>query len=216
MKRMLKHLSGDKIRAYFILIARVLLAWTFIRYGYGKLSEGQFGISEAEMATPLKDLSLFKLSWYLFDHEPFNSFTGISQIICGTLLLINRTTLIGAFLFLPMVTTILIIDLSFMPPALAGAFAWRLSFYMVLDLLILWHYKDRMRVIWNALWERVSTSYKFPIWTYMLVPVFAIGLEIAGFIPKIVIQFIVQPVEIWQSLLTIPQIITEVLKKIGG
>ena len=98
------------------------------------------------MATQLKDVSLFKLSWYSFDHEPFKSFIGVSQIICGLLLLINRTTLIGAFLFLPIVATILIIDLTFMPISLAQGFAWRLSFYIFLDLLILWHYKDRMKI----------------------------------------------------------------------
>ena len=72
-------ISKDKIWDYFILIARFLLAWTFISYGYGKLTVGQFGISEAEMATQLKDLSLFKVSWYLFEHEPFNSFWSFSN-----------------------------------------------------------------------------------------------------------------------------------------
>jgi len=104
----MEKLPKERILDYFILAARFLLAWTFLGYGFSKLTEGQFGINEAEMATQLKDISLFKLSWYLFDYEPFKSFTAISQIICGVLLLVNRTTLIGAFLFLPIVTTILI------------------------------------------------------------------------------------------------------------
>lgn len=90
-------LPKDKRWDYFILTARFLLAWTFLSYGYGKLTAGQFGISEAELATPLQDLSLFRVSWYLFDHEPFKTFIGISQVLCALLLLVNRTVLIGAF-----------------------------------------------------------------------------------------------------------------------
>ena len=208
--------SKDKIWDYFILTARFLLAWTFLRYGSGKLTEGQFGISEAEMATQLKDLTLFKLSWYLFDHEPFKSFIGVFQILCGLLLLLNRATLIGAFLFLPIVTTILIIDLTVMPPVLAQGFAWRLSFYILLDLLILWHYKDRMKVIWRSVWHNVNTKFKFPIWAYLLLPVFAVGLEIIGVVPKVLTQLIFQPTETIDSIMKIPELIGELLKKIGG
>jgi uncharacterized membrane protein YphA (DoxX/SURF4 family) len=101
-------ISKAKLWDYFILTARFLLAWTFLGYGYGKLTAGQFGISEAELATPLQDLSLFRVSWYLFDHEPFKSFIGVSQVLCGLLLLVNRTVLIGVFFFLPIAATILI------------------------------------------------------------------------------------------------------------
>lgn len=179
-----KKLSKEKAWDYFILTARFLLAWTFLRYGWSKLTEGQFGVSATEMATPLKDLSLFRVSWYLFDHEPFKTFIGISQLLCGVLLLINRTALLGAFFFLPIVSTVLIIDLTFMPTFLAQNFAWRLSFYILLDVLIIWHYKDRMKVVWNALCHNLSTKFNFSIWAYLLLPVFAIALEIVGVIPK--------------------------------
>lgn len=212
----MKKISKDKIWDYFILIARFLLAWTFLRYGFSKLTEGQFGINEVEMATQLKDLSLFKLSWYLFDHEPFKSFIGVSQIICGLLLLINRTTLIGAFLFLPIVATILVIDLTFMPISLAQGFAWRLSFYILLDLLILWHYKDRMKIIWKSIWDNVNTKFKFPIWSYLLLPIFAVILEIVGVVPKILTELILHPTETINSIMHIPKLIGEVLSKIGG
>jgi uncharacterized membrane protein YphA (DoxX/SURF4 family) len=211
-----RKISKDKIWDYFILTARFLLAWTFLRYGFSKLTEGQFGINEVEMATQLKDLSLFKLSWYLFDHEPFKSFIGVSQIICGLLLLINRTTLIGAFLFLPIVATILVIDLTFMPISLAQGFAWRLSFYIILDFLILWHYKDRMKVIWKSIWENVNTKFKFPVWSYLLLPIFAITLEVVGVIPKILTELILHPSETIDSLMKIPELIGEILRKISG
>ncbi|AZA60335.1 hypothetical protein [Chryseobacterium indoltheticum] len=53
---------------YFILVARFLLAFTFIKYGYSKLVDGQFGVSSSDLQVPLKDLPLFKVMWFLFDH----------------------------------------------------------------------------------------------------------------------------------------------------
>lgn len=185
MTNKLKAITRGKYWDYFILVARILLGWTFLRYGYGKLTDGQFGLTEAELGTPIKDLSLFRVSWYLFGHEPFNLFIGVSQIVCGLLLILNRTALLGAFLFLPIVTVILIIDLTAMPPALLAGFTFRLPFYIVLDCLILWHYKDRILIIWRNIISGVSTKFKFPIWAYLILPVLAICLEVIGMLPKI-------------------------------
>lgn len=189
-----KKIPKEKYWDYFILAVRFLIGSIFISYGYFKLFGKQFGITETELLTPIKDLSLFKVSWYLFDHQPFKAFIGVSQIICGLLLVINRTALLGAFMFLPIVTTILIIDISFMPPALIEGFTWRLSFYILLDFLILWHYKDKMKTIWNAVWNNVTTRFKFPIWAYLILPIMAIILEIMGFLPKIIISLIFKPI----------------------
>lgn len=189
----LKRIPKEKYYDYFILVARFLIGWTFIRYGYSKLIDGQFGITTTELATPLQDLNMFRVSWYLFDQEPFKSFIGFSQIFCGILLIINRTAILGAFLFLPIVATILIIDITFMPSYLANSFAWRLSFYILLDFLILWHYKDKMKIIWNAVMYQVNTKFKFKIWHYLLLPLMAIILEIIGVLPKILVQFLSNP-----------------------
>lgn len=156
-------LTKEQLWQYFILTCRFLLAWTFIGYGYSKLTDGQFGVNEIDMITQLKDISFFKLSWYLFDQQPFKAFVGISQIVCGLLFIFNRTAILGAFFFLPIVSTILIIDLSFMPPVLAYGFAWRLSFYILLDFLILWQYKSKLKIIWDAVWNNVNTKFSFPI-----------------------------------------------------
>ncbi len=200
MLKLLNKIPQEKYWDYFILGARFLIGWIFLNYGYSKLVDGQFGISEIELATPLKDLSLFRVSWYMFDQQPFKAFIGISQIICGSLLIINRTAILGAFLFLPIVTTILLIDLTFMPPAMANAFAWRLSFYILLDFLILWHYKSKMEVIWNAVWQRVNTRYKYPIGMYILLPLVAIVIEIAGTVPKILVHVLLDPAQSWDGI----------------
>lgn len=185
----------DKSKAwdYFILIARFLLGWTFLRYGYGKLTEGQFGVTEEEMNTVLKELSPFRISWYLFEMQPFKAFIGISQIICGFLLIINRTAIIGAFMFIPIVTTILIIDMTFMPPDLAEAFTRRLLYYILLDFLILWHYKEKMIIIWEAVWKNVNTKFKYPIWMYLILPILAFILEFIHAVPTLIYYMFTEP-----------------------
>ncbi|MFT2011508.1 hypothetical protein ACMA1I_22750 [Pontibacter sp. 13R65] len=198
--KLIKKVPKEKYWDYFILAARFLIGWTFLSYGYSKMVDGQFGLSDAELSTPLKDLSLFQVSWYMFDQQPFKAFIGISQMLCGGLLIINRTALLGAFLFLPIVTTILLIDLTFMPPAMANAFVWRLSFYILLDFLILWHYKSKMEVIWNEVWQDVNTKFKFPIWSYALLPIVAIALEITGVLPKIIFYLVTEPAEVWAGV----------------
>jgi len=99
-----------------------------------------------------------------------------------------------------------------MPTFLAQGFVWRLSFYILLDLLILWHYKDRMKTIWSSICNNMNTKFRFPIWAYLLLPIFAILLEIAGIIPKILTQLIIRPIETMESLSGIPAAILEIIK----
>lgn len=189
----LRKIPKAKYWDYFILAARFLIGWTFLRYGYSKLTEGQFGLNETELLTPISELSDFRISWYLFNLQPFKAFIGVAQLICGVLLVWNRTVILGAFLFLPIVTTILIMDMSFMPAGMAEAFTWRLSYYIALDLLILWHYKDRMLSIWEAVSKGINTKFKYPIWVYLTLPFVAILLEIIS--PKTIFNLLTSPVE---------------------
>lgn len=190
----------EKLCDYFILCARFLLAWILLSYGWSKLNDGQFGISAEEMARPVKDLGLFKLSWYLFDHQPFKSFIGISQIIAGLLLIYNRTVILGVLISIPIFLNILIIDITYVK---MSSFYWRLSYYLILDFLILWHYKDRMIMAFKAIFNGLTTQFKFPIWAYLLLPIMAIGVEILPFIPKLLLELILNPKEISDLFLSI-------------
>jgi len=188
----LKQIPKAKYWDYFILAARFLIGWTFLRYGYSKLTDGQFGLTETELLTPITELSPFRISWYLFDLQPFKTFIGISQVLCGLLLIWNRTAILGAFMFLPIVATILIMDMTFMPTDMANAFTWRLTYYIALDSLILWHYRERMFIIWSAAWKGVSTKFKYPIWVYLTLPVVAIILELIS--PRTLFNLTTHPV----------------------
>lgn len=203
----------QKLWDYFILCARFLIAWTLINYGWGKLTDEQFGISANEMATPLKNLGLFKLSWYLFDQEPFKSFVGISQIIAGILLLYNRTLIVGVLLSIPILINILIIDITYIK---MSGFYWRLSYYIFLNFLILWHYKDRMVLAFKTIFNGLTTKFNYPIWAYLILPIMAIGLELLGIVPRLLSGLIFNTTETLKGLSKIPDLILEIINKISN
>jgi uncharacterized membrane protein YphA (DoxX/SURF4 family) len=181
---------------YTILAARVLLAGTFLSYGWAKLSNGQFGITAAEAAKPVSQLGLFKLSWYLFAQEPFKSFVGVSQVLAGLLLLWNRTALLGALLLLPIAANVLVVDITYLKmPSLYG----RLSYYISLIFLILWHYRSRMRVVWDALTRGLTTRFQYAWWAYLALPVAALTLELVGALPQILYSVSTRPGETWRG-----------------
>jgi uncharacterized membrane protein YphA (DoxX/SURF4 family) len=169
---------------FFVLAARFLLGFTFIRYGFAKLTEGQFGLTTQELQTPLQDLDIFRVSWYLFDFQPFKLVIGVSQLLCGILLILNRTALLGAFLFLPIVFTILVIDLTYMPLDLKIGFTWRLSWYILLDLVIFWHYRERMMEVWKAVWIGLGTKFKYSPLLYLGAAFLSLLLEFAPVLPR--------------------------------
>lgn len=186
---------------YLVLSARFLIGWTLMDYGFSKLTAGQFGITPVEMGTAVKDISLFRLSWYVFDHEPFKAFIGISQLIAGGLMIYNKTALLGVLLSIPILVNILVIDMTIMPLALRSGFIHRLSFYLLLEGLVLWHYRDRMLIVWKQLSSGISTRYRFPFWAYLLLPLSAILLEILSILSRLLFQLIVAPEVLWVNTL---------------
>lgn len=200
----MKTANREKYWEYFILVARMLLAWTFLDYGLSKFTGNQFGISEAEMATPVKDLSLFKLAWHLSDQQPFKAFIGVSQVLCAGLLIWNRTALIGTFLFLPIAINILIFDLTYMSSHLAYGFAWRFGFYFLLAFLILWHHKERLHQLWTALQSNLKAKFKFPLIAYLALPVMAIILGLIGNLPRFLFSLAMYPEQTFQFLTSLP------------
>jgi len=186
----MKELTKRQIWDYFILVARVLLAWTLIKYGWSKLTDGQFGVTEETMKLPLKKIDLLRLSWYLADHEPFKSFVGISQIFTAMLILYNRTVIIGALISIPIWMNILIWDITFM--GLCTPFTVRLPFYLLLTSLILWHYRDKVLSALQVCIKGTSPKFKYPVWTYLILPLLALCLEIVAALPSATIHLIKQ------------------------
>ena len=202
----------QKLWDYLILVARVLIALVLIDYGWGKLTGDQFGITPLEMKMPVERVSLFRLSWYLFDQEPFKSFIGISQILAGLLLLYRRTFLLGALLSIPILLNILIIDITFIKDP---AFYWRLSYYLILIFLILWHYRDRMKQALKSITSGLSAKFKYPVWAYLLLPVAVVTLELSWKVMEILTDLVIRPSETWQALCTFPEWVWEMVQQLS-
>lgn len=185
---------------YFILVSRFLLAYTFIGYGYSKLDGNQFGVSADDLLIPLKDSSLFKIMWFLFDHEPFKTVVGILQIITGILLLFEATAILGVVFFIPVAANIVLMDISFMDSAMGNAFTYRFIFYFFLCFLILWNDRERVKIIWNAMVKKFSVKLKFPIVLYLAVPVFAVVLSLLSSVPQIIHYYIIFPEDIVKNV----------------
>lgn len=185
---------------YFILVSRFLLAYTFIGYGYSKLDGNQFGVSADDLLIPLKDSSLFKIMWFLFDHEPFKTVVGILQIITGILLLFEATAILGVVFFIPVAANIILMDISFMDSAMGTAFTYRFIFYFFLCFLILWNDRERVKIIWNATVKKFSVKLKFPIVLYLAVPVFAVVLSLLSSVPQIIHYYIIFPEDIVKNV----------------
>lgn len=181
-------LSKEKFWDFFILVARVLLAATLIRYGWSKLTDGQFGVSDETLKLPLAKIDLFRLSWYLADHEPFKSFVGVSQMLIAILLFYNRTVILGALMSIPIWLNILMWDMTFM--GLYTPLTVRIPFYLLLTFLILWHYRDRVMNAIRLCLNGTFIKFKYPVWAYLLIPLLAICLELLGAIPIIIINLL--------------------------
>ncbi len=202
----------NKLYCYFILSARVLLAWTFFDYGYAKLTGGQFGISPEDLNLPLKDISLFKLSFYLSDFDPFKTFVGVSQIVCAILLLINRTVLLGALMFVPIAINIIVFDITYMSSSMSADFSWRLGLLLFLDGAILLYHREQLREIWDSIWNHNPKNYKFPFWAYLLLPFVAVMLNLLSLIPKALVLFFQDPETFLEGIGAIPKQFGELVR----
>ncbi|GAB3635734.1 hypothetical protein GCM10027422_13240 [Hymenobacter arcticus] len=190
--------TRERLPDYVVLAARLLLAFTFISYGYAKLNGGQFGLSTTELARPAGQLGLFKLAWYLFGQEPFKSFVGYSQILAGGLLLWHRTALLGALLLLPIAANVLVVDVTYLPHL--PAFQWRLAYYLGLIGLIGWHYRSRMVLVWRALTHGLRPRFRYPWWAYVLLPLAAVALDLVWVLPRLAYAALTQPTQTWRGL----------------
>jgi hypothetical protein len=188
---------------YAVLAARLLLAFTFISYGYAKLNGAQFGLSTIELAQPMSKLGLFKLAWYLFGQEPFKSFVGYSQVLAGGLLLWHRTALLGALLLLPIAANVLVVDITYLQQL--PALQWRLAYYLGLIGLIFWHYRSRMVLAWRALTHGLRPQFGYPWWAYALLPLAAVALDLLWVLPRLAGAALTQPTQTWRGLSTLAQ-----------
>ncbi|WP_276133531.1 hypothetical protein [Polluticoccus soli] len=124
-------IQTQKTIAVFELAARVYLAYMLVEYGVSKLTGGMFNNASPQVLnTPLKDVDLFHLTWYWFyKNKLLTYFIGIIQIAAAALLLFSRTVIIGVLLALPVLFSILLVDIYCVGSA---ALIIRVAFYNLL------------------------------------------------------------------------------------
>ena len=95
-------------------VARWIGATICFLYGFAKINGSQFTVLDSELARPLGEVSGFWLTWYYFGYSPvYSSFLALVEIVCGVLLIVPRTALLGAVLLLPVVTNIVLVDVFY-------------------------------------------------------------------------------------------------------
>jgi uncharacterized membrane protein YphA (DoxX/SURF4 family) len=183
---------------FIILILRWYLAFYMFSYGWGKMMGDQFGLSDPSLLEkPLKEIDKFHLSWYLFSLDnSFSILTGLMQIFGAILIVINRTTLVGALLLLPILGQIFLVDLAFTTNVFGSALPVRLAGMIIADLLILFYHKDRMIMVWKNLTVGTTTKFKYKWWVFLLLPILGLltdfGIAIISLPFKLLINWLIK------------------------
>jgi len=110
-----KHTGDNKLDAWLRLLVRLGLAAQMLEYGMTKIIPNQFEApSLTALVTPVGNLSLNSLLWASIGAAPgYQIATGVAELLAGILLLIPRTTLIGALLCLADLALVLTLNLAY-------------------------------------------------------------------------------------------------------
>ena len=101
--------------SWFHLFVRLALAAQLIEYGMTKVIPTQFPTPPlTALVTPVGDLTLSALLWTSIGAaQPYEVFTGCIEVLAGVLLLIPRTTLLGALVGVVALIQILALNMSY-------------------------------------------------------------------------------------------------------
>jgi uncharacterized membrane protein YphA (DoxX/SURF4 family) len=168
------------VMSYFVLFSRWYLGYYMIDYGCGKLTGEQFNVSDTKiLQTPLKDVNEFYIAWFLFGKSYlFNYFVGLFQLIGGILIIFNRTVLLGAILLLPIISTILLIDIAFTTSIHGYSLVFRLAMMLIVDLLIILYYKTNLLIIIKKLTKGIDRYNNLRWYNYLMLPLIGLSLDL--------------------------------------
>jgi len=103
------------LHKWFRLAIRLALAAQMFEYGMTKVIPVQFRSPSLNiLATPTADLSLETLLWTSIGAAPaYQIFTGCVEVLGGILLLVPRTTLLGALISLAALTQVFVLNMTY-------------------------------------------------------------------------------------------------------
>jgi hypothetical protein len=101
--------------AWFRLFVRLALAAALFEYGMTKVIPTQFPVPPlTTLVTPVGDLTLSALLWTSIGaSQPYEIFTGCVEVLAGVLLLIPRTTTLGALIGLGALIQIFALNMTY-------------------------------------------------------------------------------------------------------
>lgn len=127
--------NSGKIHAIARGIIRYWLASQICTYGFAKILGTQFHTPDYRLDMALGEVNGFGLTWYYYGYSYTLAVIIASVQIGGSILLLFRkTTLLGAFILLPVMVNILLINVFF--TIASGAFLNSILFTLALLLLI--------------------------------------------------------------------------------
>ena len=103
------------LHKWFRLFIRFALAGAMFEYGLTKLIPTQFPPPSLEtLVTPVGDLTLSRLLWTSIGASPpYEMFTGCVEILGGLLLLVPRTTMLGALVSFAAMTQVFVLNMTY-------------------------------------------------------------------------------------------------------
>src|SRR5262245_30995905 len=103
------------LHKWFRLFVRLGLAASMFEYGMTKVIPTQFAAPSLNiLTTPVSNLSLETMLWTSIGASPaYEIFTGCVEMLGGILLLIPRTTLVGALISLAALTHVFVLNMAY-------------------------------------------------------------------------------------------------------
>jgi hypothetical protein len=174
-----------------VLVLRAYLVFYLLNYGWGKVTMGQFGVSEDIASQPLKEVETFYVAWHLFQRSIFfNVAGGVLEMVAALLLIWHRTVLIGALLAIVILAQIFVIDVSFTMGVHLFALPTRILGMIGCAVLILLYHKDQ---VVRALQQLITSSNR-PKFNYQwwIIPI----LLVLGFLMDFVLGLLLMPLRL--------------------
>ncbi|MCU0335636.1 MAG: hypothetical protein MUF62_11455 [Chitinophagaceae bacterium] len=104
-----------RLHYWFCLYLRYVLAFISFAYGFQKVLALQMPFPNmSQLATPLGDYLPMRLSWMFIGYStPYQVFSGMAEVLVGSLLMWRRTTTLGILLAIAVYTNVAMLNLSY-------------------------------------------------------------------------------------------------------
>ncbi len=216
----------NKAFYWFLVVLRIFIILAMLLYGFVKVFQIQFQpASFDKLLQPLGEFSPMGLAWqYMGYSKGFGIFAGLMEILGGLLLVWRRTTTLGAFIVIGVMTQVAMMNLMFDIPVKL----FSIHLILMSGVLFMTDYKRFVSVFiknkatqpYNYYYPIASKSYQKTIQTLkkVLLPILLIAGCILGYLGQINISDVNHRPKlygIWETELfiknndTLPALITD-------